>query len=307
MTTGGSQRLHELTRRLLDWRLAATLLLATMLSVLLLSATAFAQSATTENPKPGSMGVEGVIPSEAPTRGATITSPRTGQSFTRNPITVTGLCPTGLLVKIFTNNVFVGSVQCVNGSYSIQIDLFSGRNDLVARVFDNLDQPGPDSEIVTVTFNDPQFSQLGGTQLSLTSNYAKRGANPGDILTWPIIISGGTPPYALSVDWGDGKTQDLISKGEAGTIDLQHIYDNAGTYTITIKASDRNGQSAFLQVVGVANGAVTQQQGDDDKKQKIITRVLWEPAALLLPMLAVSFWLGRRYELAAIRKHLERD
>jgi hypothetical protein len=56
------------------------------------------------------------------------------------------------LVKIFKNNVFGGSVQCDRGNFSLQSDLFVGTNELVARVFDELDQPGPDSNIVTVTF-----------------------------------------------------------------------------------------------------------------------------------------------------------
>lgn len=303
-----SRMMSECVRNLSGWLVGVTsaLLLAACASVMF-APTATAQSATVENPQPGSIGVEGVIPSAAPTRGATISSPRNGQVFTRNPITVSGLCPTGLLVKVFTNNVFVGSVQCVNGSYSLQVDLFAGRNDIVVRVFDDLDQPGPDSETVTVTFNDSQFNQFGVPLVQLTSNYARRGANPGETLTWPIIISGGTPPYALSIDWGDGKTQDLISQANPGTINLQHVYDNAGTYTVTIKASDTNGVSAFLQVVGVANGAISQQPTEGEKKEKIVTRVMWEPAAMLLPMIGIAFWLGRRYELATIRKHLERE
>ena len=68
------------------------------------------------------------------------------------PVTVTGLCPDGLLVKLFKNNVFAGSVDCTKGSYSLKIDLFTGQNDLVARVYDSLDQPGPDSSIVRVRF-----------------------------------------------------------------------------------------------------------------------------------------------------------
>src|SRR5665213_999026 len=160
--------------------------------------------------KSGSIGIQGTIPSPPPARGATIVVPSNGDVFTNVPITVSGLCPTGLLVKIFDNNVFVGSTVCVNGSYSLQIDLFSGRNDLVARVYDALDQAGPDSNTVTVTFNDAQFLQFG-THVSLTSDFAERGAPPGQKLDWPVILSGGTAPYAVSVDWGDGTATDLLS------------------------------------------------------------------------------------------------
>ena len=34
----------------------------------------------------------------------------------------------------------------------------------------------------------------------------------GRHFTWPIEISGGSPPYAISVNWGDGKQPTLISQ-----------------------------------------------------------------------------------------------
>ena len=263
---------------------------------------------SSQNPQSGSVGMQGTVSSAPPTRGATITTPTNGQSFTQTPITVSGLCPTGLLVKIFANNVFVGSVMCVNGSYSVQIDLFDGQNDLVARVYDALDQPGPDSNIVRVTFVNSQFANTGIPLLSLTSNYARRGANPGATLTWPMIISGGTAPYAVSIDWGDGKSASLLSESFAGEFTADHVYDSAGVYEIIAKATDKNGLSAYLQLVGVANGAITSSTGTGNSPAVIIkNHILWLPAALLVPLLGVAFWLGRRYELSVLRKHLEQE
>lgn len=277
------------------------------------SAAPFAQSASAaappaNNPQSSSVGLQGKVPSAPPTQGATITTPTNGQSFTRTPISMNGLCPSGLLVKVFANNVFVGSVMCVGGSYSIQIDLFDGRNDLVARVFDALDQPGPDSNIVSVTYINDQFRGTGVPMLALTSNYARRGANPGQTLTWPIIMSGGTGPYAISIDWGDNKPDTLISQQFAGTFDISHIYDTAGVYNIVVRATDKNGDTAYLQLVGEANGAVTQANtggaaGSDNTTVPV--KVLWIPAAASVPLIVVSFWLGRRYELTSLRKHLE--
>ena len=106
-------------------------------------------------------------------------------------------------LKIFSNNVFIGSTTCRGGSYTLQTTLFAGANALVARVYDALDQTGPDSNTVNVTYNDAQFAQFG-TVVSLTSLYARRGVNPGTSLSWPLILSGGVGPYAVSVDWGDG-------------------------------------------------------------------------------------------------------
>ncbi len=254
----------------------------------------------------GSIGIEGTIPSEAPTVGATISSPLNGQTFSELPITVTGLCPSGLLVKIFKNNVFSGAVQCENGSYSIIIDLFSGRNDLNARVYDALDQAGPDSNLVTVTFTSPTTSV--GPRVSLTSSYAKRGANPNENLTWPIIVSGGRGPYAISADWGDGTSPDLISQLFPGTFEISHTYKSSGIYKVVVKATDSNNNTAFLQLVAVANGAITQQPGGGDSigATRLSRNIIWQPVLIVIPLLFVSFWLGRKHELFVLRKQLER-
>lgn len=253
-----------------------------------------------------SVGMQGRISSPPPTVGATISVPRTGQNFSQLPVTVSGICPKGLLVKIFKNNVFAGSADCQNGSFSILIDLFNGQNDLVARVYDSLDQAGPDSNTVTVTFSDNRTG--ASLRPSLTSNYAKRGANPGQTLVWPIILSGGSGPYAISVDWGDGKPPDLMSLGFPGPFDIKHVYDTPGVYNVVVKAVDREGGTAFLQLVAVANGPLSQDQageGEDDKPETK-TIILWWPMAILIPLLFVAFWLGGRNKMKIIRKKIER-
>lgn len=254
----------------------------------------------------GSIGLQGTISTAAPTRGATIATPSNGAIFTSLPITVSGLCPSGLLVKIFANNVFVGSVVCQNGSYSIQVDLFSGQDDLVARVYDALDQAGPDSNTVTVTFNDAQFLQFG-THVTLTSDYAERGSPPGQQLTWPVILSGGTAPYAMSVDWGDGTATDLLSEATQGTITLSHTYKTAGIYKVIVKATDKNGGEAFLQLVAVATGASQSNSKGGNGNAVIETKVLWWPAVAMVPLIFAAFWVGRRHELYTLRKQLEKN
>lgn len=261
-----------------------------------------ALAATNPAPQSGSIGLEGTISSAPPTRGATIAVPGNGSIVSAVPITVSGLCPTGLLVKIFDNGVFVGSALCTNGSYSLQIDLFGGRNDLVARVYDALDQAGPDSNTVTVTFNNAQFLQFG-TPLSLTSPYAERGAPPGTQLTWPVILNGGTGPYALSVDWGDGTSPDLMSVTTPGTVTLKHVYKTAGVYTVIVKATDKNGSAAFLQLVGQATGAI--QNNKNGTTTIIQTQTSWWPFAVMVPLLLLSFWLGGQHKVHRLRREFE--
>ena len=279
--------------------------LRTCLGLVVLLAIICNQTAWAANPGPGSgsIGLEGTISTAPPTRGATIAVPSNGAVFTAVPITVSGLCPSGLLVKVFSNNIFVGSTVCSNGSYSLQVDLFSGQNDLVARVYDALDQAGPDSNTVTVTFNDAQFAQFG-TQLTLSSAYAERGAPPGSELDWPILLSGGVGPYAISVDWGDGSPPDLLSETAPGTITLKHIYRTTGVFKVIVKATDKNGETAFLQLVGQATGAV--QSNTKNGSNVIIEKdVLWWPALAMLPLVFAAFWIGHRHGLYVVRRDFE--
>lgn len=264
--------------------------------------------AQVENPQSGAVGMQGKISAPPPTQGATISVPGSGQSFRAIPTTVSGFCPGNLLVKVFKNNVFAGSAQCKQGSYSMLIDLFNGQNDLVARVYDELDQAGPDSNTVVVTFVDEGRGTT--SRPTLTSNFAKRGTNPKQELTWPIILSGGSGPYALSVDWGDGTQADLRSLGFPGPFDIKHTYEASGVYNVVVKVTDRDGGTAFLQLVAVANGPLSQDQQnasqEDQAAGKTKTVILWQPAAVAMPLLLATFWLGRKYELKYLKKKIER-
>ncbi len=278
------------------------LYLGLLLALSLLSWAPVTQAASTDPIQQGSVGLEGTVPTTPPTTGATISFPTNGQTFTSLPINVTGICPDGLLVKLFKNGVFAGSTQC-DGSFTITTDLFSGQNELIARVYDALDQAGPDSNKVTVTFNDTSFGAQG-SRVTLTSNFAKRGANPSETLTWPIVISGGTAPYAVSVDWGDGETQ-LISQAIPGAFDIQHVYNAPGIFNILIKASDATGATAFLQVVGVANGPLSQENTAAEEGAIIRTIIIWWPLLIAVPMLLISFFLGRRHQLQTLKQQME--
>ena len=253
----------------------------------------------------GSIGIEGTVPSDPPKNAPTITFPTNGSTITALPVTVTGLCQTGLLVKVFKNGVFGGSAMCVGGSYSVQIDLFVGRNELVARAYDDLDQASPDSNIVAVNFPVSQFSGLN--RISLSSVFAKKGANPGQSLTWPIILSGGNGPYAITVDWGDGSPPDIISREFPGTFDITHVYQSAGAYNVLIRATDKNGELAFLQLVGVGNGELADKQGAVTTPERTLIKFLWWPVATLILLIIIAFWLGRRHELQSLKRKFERN
>jgi len=203
----------------------------------------------------------------------------------------------------------VGAINCTSGSFSLQVSLFTGQNDLSATQYDDLGQASPDSNTVTVTYNNADFSAFGAL-ITLTSNYGRRAANPGDTLTWPLLLSGGTGPYAFSVDWGDGTKPDLKSQPLAGEVEIGHVYAQAGIYHVTVKVTDVNGVSAFIQLVAVANGTPTNTGGTSGTGKGgtvIITKVVWWPAVVCLLLLLPAYWLGRRSELVTLHRKLEKD
>lgn len=264
-------------------------------------------SATTLSQSNG-FGISGTITSPPPTTSATITTPSNGQSFSNLPVNISGVCISGLLIKIFINGVFSGSTDCINDSYSISSDLFIGTNNIVAEDYDSLNQSGPTSSTVTVSYvNNAQTAE---SLVNLTSNYAKIGADPGSLLTWPIEISGGTPPYAISVNWGDGKQPTLLSQTTAGGLNLTHTYSIAGAYNITINATDAKGGISFLQLVGVGNGPSSQTSNTSQKNTSIKTVGLSNGQlgliiGLLIIIPLIAFWLGDMHQRKIIQSKFQ--
>lgn len=261
----------------------------------------------TPDPQSSSYGIETTKRQPPPTTGATITTPGSGASYSTSPITVSGMCPTGLLVQVYNNGVLAGAVMCSNGSFTMQVSLFRGQNDITAAVFDDLDQTGPASNTASVTYNDPAFSAFGAV-MTLSSNFGRRAANPDTELTWPLLLSGGSGPYAFSIDWGDGTSPQLKSQALAGEINIAHTYKKAGVYRVVVRATDANGVTVFLQLVAIANGKVAVTDTTAEKTKTVtVVRVLWLPVAIVCALLFPAFWLGRRSQLVSLHKRMEKS
>jgi len=261
----------------------------------------------------GSFGIEATKPQPPPQTTATIASPSNGASYTTSPITVTGSCTVGLLVQVYDNSVLAGAANCTSGSFSLQVTLFTGQNDIDAYQYDDLNQASPDSNHVTVTYNNASTTAFG-TLITLTSNYGRMAADPGATLNWPLLLSGGTGPYAFSINWGDGSPPTLQPQATSGQLTVSHVYNQSGIYQVTVKVTDANGVTAFLQLVGVANGqpaaSATGSSSSGSNKSGTTTaaaKVDWAPAAATVVLLVPSFWLGRRSELVSLHRKLEHD
>ena len=293
----GRLRPHEFT---------SYLPLAILLVIVGLALTVYSVSAASPPPEEGSVGLTGIVPGPPPVTAAHITSPRNQQHFGSSPITVTGTCPTNTVVELYKSDIFTGSTVCSDkGTFSLQIDLLFGKNILIARVYDALNQAGPDSASVTV-FYDALPAQAGplssldflGAQLLLKTDAVYRGLFPQKEFAIPLEILGGTPPYAVNVQWGDASNK-VVPRPDNETFRVDHVYEKPGTYQIAVQATDSVNRLAVLSVAAIVNGQPTlvgsAAGGGGAPNQLLLLWPVYTAAAGIL----ISFWLGERRE-----KHL---
>lgn len=273
--------------------------------------TTFTVTALRPGPEPSSIGLSGTVPAKPPTVAAVITKPSEGQRFTTSPVNVAGSCPKNTLVEIFKNDIFAGSTPCTEaGIFTLDVDLLIGQNILVARVYDALNQPGPDSNLVTVFYDalPPQADGMiamnfSGDQLLLNTDAVFRGVFPDQELVVPIDIIGGMPPYAVNLQWGDS-TNKVISRDSNAPFKATHTYSKPGTYQLTVQASDAQGRVAFLTVASIVNGQpavapTATSPLDASAFNKML--MLW-PLYTSAIAIVISFWLGERREKQILSK-----
>jgi hypothetical protein len=300
----GRLRPHEYTSYLpLGLLLVAVGIVLTVVSV----------SAASPPPQAGSVGLTGTVPGKAPKTAAVIKSPAGSQHFSTSPITIAGSCPAGTLVEIYKNGIFAGSGPCSDsGSFSIKVDLLFGQNKLVARVYNNLNQHGPDSGSVVVYYDvlPPKGESvtplsLAGNQLILNTNAVYRGTFPDQELSVPVDIIGGTPPFAVNVQWGDSSNK-IVPRDNNLTFNVTHTYDKPGTYEITLQATDSQDRVAFLTVAAIINGqpptALTASKNSSPPNSLNRLMMLW-PLYTAAVAVVVSFWLGERREKRILASH----
>ena len=256
-----------------------------------------------------------VVPGPIPRTAPVITSPGQGTVFTSNdPVAVSGSCPNDMLIKVFKNDVLAGAVFCQAGRFSVDVDLFPASNALVARAYNANNNVGPDSAVVTVRRDvlglTTNPNVVPADRFFITSDIQYKGSNAGETLTRQLTISGGQAPYAVSVSWGDGKT-DLISRSQAGPFEVSHVYKNAGegpqnSFDITVLATDQSGTKSFIHLVAIVNG---------DKPSVVSTikagsnwsgalKIAWQ-LVVLAAVIVFSFWVGERREAFMLKRKIK--
>lgn len=260
------------------------------------------------------------VPAEPLTSPAVITSPTDGQRFNTNTITVSGTCPNDSYVKVLRGTEVAGIAVCNANTFTMQISIVPGANLLTAKVFNITDDEGPASPPITVYYDVPVQPETptqptnptgptrpitsapsgsGGLAIDVPYKYTIR--KPNETWQWELSVSGGTPPYAITIQWGDG-TSGTYTRNAADTFTITHAYGKADIYRVLIKAQDATGAMTLLEISAPVKDPLQTNIWLLSIFQNLSPWILWPLYAVLL-LFVLLFWL---YELRRMHRHVQR-
>jgi len=273
----------------------------------------------------GDVAVTATVPGSAPNVGVVITSPVNGANLVdQNLVEVSGTCANGLFVVIKNNGQLAGSTICTSaGIFVLQIQLHPGNNTISVLNYDSLNQPGPITSVVviylTVTvpvvnpgISSPELPPIPsivpgvgpditgcdvykltdlsvGGEIRVAVVCIPRAFAVGQSQTIGFFVWGGTPPYAVSIDWGDDSADTLLSLPNQIYKTEAFSYDKAGVYNIFIRVRDSDGREAVVQTAVQVTG---QQQTLIGTIADDVLHKSWFETPVPFYLLAVAITLG---------------
>jgi hypothetical protein len=248
-------------------------------------------------------GVTASVPYPAPNQAAVIDPSLDGTTVSDALQTVTGTCEItspDTVVSIWSGQSSLGSTACDSGTFSVQIMLASGNNTLIARSASVSSLYGPDSTPITIILNlpvvitpptpptgtptappaTPQTIQVAanaavsaGLKIATTTPFTALSSS--NSVTINVVVSGGTRPYTVFLNWGDGTTE-TYTVPLPGTYAFSHVYQVTGSYEIRGQLEDAVGaltQFSYSVVspklVGVLHSAVAKVSSHTSRSRRI--------------------------------------
>lgn len=264
------------------------------------------------------------IAATLPNQASQITQPVDGAALVNNPQTISGTCEVVMpahIIRLESNSQFIGSSPCSpSGTFAISTDLLAGENRLFARTFNFTEDEGPVSDEVVAslsfdaTVSPPNAvtkvassSQSGNSQaaipLRIRSDMIYVSFYPHRKFELQFSVEGGSPPYAILVDWGDSR-QELISVDDSSALTVEHVYRTTNNRVVTLRAVDQAESNAVLQMAATSAKGLALNLGNTGVFSKELftgaTMVIWSIYAII-SVAALSFYLGEQRELKLLR------
>lgn len=202
-----------------------------------------------------------------------ILSPQTGTTFHDANIVIRGQATPLSRVDLFDKDTPIGSVYAdASGEWHLPLTLQSPYYDLRARACIQ-SKCSAFSSGIQLLYIAPSVAHL-----SIQADYFWFQATIGKPTTQQLRIQGGTAPYKLIIDWGDGTSAQVITHETMHA--LTHTYQQGGIFNATVQARDSSNQHAKLAYAVQALAA-------PDFSQAMPTLLLLMLVTLLLAKLPV--------------------
>jgi len=122
-----------------------------------------------------------------------------------------------------------------------------------------------------------------------------------------ILVWGGTPPYAISINWGNGIENTLLSITEPGYYKSNFSYAFPGIYRVDFLIKDKSGESAVVQSSVQVNGKVATPAGNTSNTDGIEWLKTPVPLYVIAVAITLGFWGGdiftRAFSLGSYKNH----
>lgn len=209
--------------------------------------------------------VSASVPFPVPTQAATINSALNNITVQNAAFVISGTCQVlapASVISVWRGSTVLGSQNCASGTYSLQITLAEGPNSLVVKTANVSSVYGPDSSSIIVTLKTlvtppppttPKVNVPGATNLTPADNTAFNNAASSGLSIVPqdpftvvppsnevklnFYIDGGSTPYTIELNWGDGSTETKVID-KPGNYTFTHQYRSPGNYAVKGRVRD---------------------------------------------------------------------
>lgn len=277
--------------------------------------------------------VHAVVAATPLKEGAVIQSPVSGLTVSDKPLNISGYCPNDAYVKLFRNGMFSGVAICQDNRFEITTDLFAGRNELQAQAFNITDSPGPRTASIDINYMSPHSAGASAARyvpplilsdvaydpgqhpLLVKTDYEFKVVRNPNAYTQQLQVLAGTPPYAVQLNWGDGRSSELVRTTDE-PFAIEHTYVASGQYPVWATITDAAGKEVSLQLAAfirqsgeqVATGNLAAPGNGSTHAGAPASSFNWLqyawPTYAVVGIMVLSFWLGERREYLKLTAHI---
>ena len=227
------------------------------------------------------LGVTATVLAPVPGGTPVINIPTNGSVVSSSNVSVSGTCPVitpAVVISIYEGATLKGSTPCTTGgAFSTSITVSYGTHVIKATVVTITNEVGNSSTPVTFSYAVPSTPSSSPSPTSapptpepgvtvdllqfppwviskdnfLLIQPLAAGGETGGEVSWKFIIKGGTLPYTVSVDWGDGTIEKYDISSHASRT-YTHAYDSVQTYIVKVKVKDAAGRESEFKTVAVS-------------------------------------------------------